>query len=64
MINEENVNQAIFDYADKKYSKRSKELFQRYRDEFPEKDAELPDEKWRNNFLAWLFFKKAPIGAI
>src|SRR3972149_6665484 len=58
MINEENVNQAIFDYADKKYGKRSKELFQRSLDEFPEKDAELPDEKWRNNFLAWLFFEK------
>ncbi|CAG0978039.1 MAG: hypothetical protein MPEBLZ_04396 [Candidatus Methanoperedens nitroreducens] len=58
MINEENVNQAIFDYSNKKYGKRSKELFQRYVDEFPEKDVELPDEKWRNNFLAWLFFEK------
>ncbi|MCG2727547.1 MAG: hypothetical protein L6244_02710 [Candidatus Methanoperedenaceae archaeon] len=52
------MNQAIFDYADKKYGKRSKELFQRYLDEFPEKDAELPEEKWRNNFLAYLFFEK------
>ena len=59
MIDEENVNQAIFEYADKKYGKRSKELFQRYIDEFPEKDLELPDETWRNNFLAWLFFEKA-----
>lgn len=58
MIDEENVNQAIFEYADEKYGKRSKELFQRYIDEFPEKDVELPDEKWRNNFLAWLFFEK------
>jgi hypothetical protein len=58
MITEENINQAIFEYADKKYGKRSKELFQRYLDEFPEKDEELPDEKWRNNFLAWLFFEK------
>ncbi|MFZ3383268.1 MAG: hypothetical protein WA144_05020 [Candidatus Methanoperedens sp.] len=58
MINEENINQAIFDYSDKKYGKRSKELFQRYLDEFPEKDVELPEEKWRNNFLAWLFFEK------
>ncbi|MFZ3167346.1 MAG: hypothetical protein WA130_06995 [Candidatus Methanoperedens sp.] len=58
MINEENVNQAIFDYSDKKYGKRLKELFQRYLDEFPEKDVELPEEKWRNNFLAWLFFEK------
>ncbi len=58
MIDEENVNQAIFEYADEKYGKRSKELFQRYLDVFPEKDVELPDEKWRNNFLAWLFFEK------
>ena len=58
MINEENVNQAIFDYANEKYAKRSKELFQGYLDEFPEKDADLPDEKWQNNFLAWLFFEK------
>ena len=58
MIDEENVNQAIFDYADKKYGKQSKELFQGYIDEFPEKDWELPDETWCNNFLAWLFFEK------
>ncbi|NJD54125.1 MAG: hypothetical protein FIB07_14820 [Candidatus Methanoperedens sp.] len=58
MINEKNVNQAIFDYSNKKYGKRLKELFKRYLDEFPEKDAELPEEKWRNNFLSWLFFEK------
>jgi len=58
MIDEENVNQAIFDYANKKYGKRSQELFQRYIDEFPEKDWELPHETWINNFLAWLFFEK------
>jgi len=58
MIDEENVNQTIFEYADKKYGIQSKELFQRYVDEFPEKDWELPDETWRNNFLAWLFFEK------
>jgi len=58
MINEENINQAIFEYANKKYGKQSKQLFQGYIDEFPEKDWELPDETWRNNFLAWLFFEK------
>ncbi len=58
MIDEENVNQAIFEYANKKYGKRSKELFLRYLDEFPEKDVKLPDETWGNNFLAWLFFEK------
>ena len=50
MIDEENVNQTIFEYADKKYGRQSKELFQRYINEFPEKDWELPDETWRNNF--------------
>ena len=58
MIDEENLNQAIFEYAGKKYGKQSQELFQGYIDEFPEKDWELPDETWRNNFLAWLFFEK------
>jgi hypothetical protein len=58
MIDEENVNQAIFEYAGKKYGKQSQELFQGYIDEFPEKDWERPDETWLNNFLAWLFFEK------
>ena len=58
MITEENVNQAIFDYADKKYGKRSKEMLSGYINEFPEKDWDLPDELWSNNFLAWLFFEK------
>ncbi len=58
MIDEANVNQAIFEYADKKYGEQSKELFQRYIVEFPEKDWELPPETWRNNFLAWLLFEK------
>jgi len=38
MIDEENVNQAIFEYADKKYGERSEELFRRYLNEFPEKE--------------------------
>lgn len=58
MINEETINQAIFNYADKKYGKRSKEMFSEYINEFPEKDWDLPDELWRNNFLTWLFFEK------
>jgi hypothetical protein len=58
MIDEENVNQEIFEYADKKYGKQSEELFQRYLNEFPEKDVKLPKETWSNNFLAWLFFEK------
>ncbi len=58
MIDEENVNQAVFDYADRKYGELSEELIQRYIDEFPEKNVEMPAEIWRNNFLAWLFFEK------
>jgi len=58
MIDEENVNQTIFEYAEEKYGKHSKVLFQKYIDEFPEKDWELTNEKWHNNFLAWLLFEK------
>ena len=58
MIDEENVNQAIYEYAGKKYGKQSQEQFQGYVDEFPEKEWDLPDEQWLNNFLAWLFFEK------
>ena len=58
LIDEENVNQAILEYADRKYGEQSEEPFERYMDEFPEKDWELPDEIWYNNFLAWLFFEK------
>ncbi|MBE0523777.1 MAG: hypothetical protein IBX40_05515 [Methanosarcinales archaeon] len=58
MINEENVNQAIYEYANEKYGNQAYEQFRRYVDEFPEKDWELPDETWVNNFLAWLFFEK------
>ncbi|MBC2698717.1 MAG: hypothetical protein HF976_01780 [ANME-2 cluster archaeon] len=58
MIDEENLNQTIYEYADKKYGKQSKILFQKYIDEFPEKDVEMPNETWHNNFLAWLLFEK------
>ncbi len=58
MIDENNINQAIFEYADKCYGKRSEELFEKYIEDFPERDWELPNEIWRNNFLAWLLFEK------
>ncbi|MCG7850211.1 MAG: hypothetical protein MIO93_13700 [ANME-2 cluster archaeon] len=58
MIDEENVNQTILEYAENKYGEPSEMLFQKYIDEFPEKDWELPDETWYNNFLAWLLFEK------
>lgn len=53
-----NIHQAIFDYATEKYSHRAEELFNKYVDEFPEKDWDLPDESWGNNYLSWLFYEK------
>ena len=58
MMDEENINRTIFEYADKKYGKQSQKMFQDYIDEFPEKNWDLPDETWLNNFLIWLFFEK------
>jgi len=58
MIDKENINQAIFEYADKRYGEQTYELFQKYAGEFPEKDWKLPSEIWSNNFLSWLFFEK------
>ena len=58
MIDEENVNQAIFSYADEIYAEQLEELFELYMGEFPEKDWELPDETWSNNFYAWFLFEK------
>ncbi len=58
MIDMNNIHQAIFDYATEKYSHRAEELFNKYVDEFPEKDWDLPDESWGNNYLSWLFYEK------
>jgi hypothetical protein len=59
MIDEEDLPQAIFDYATNKYGKRAaRELFKKYIEEFPEKDWDLPDEAWHKNFLCWLFYEK------
>ncbi|MDG6219204.1 MAG: hypothetical protein QCI00_07165, partial [Candidatus Thermoplasmatota archaeon] len=58
MIDMNNIHQAIFDYATEKYSHRAEELFNKYVDEFPEKDWDLPDESWGSNYLSWLFYEK------
>ncbi len=58
MIDEDNVPQAVFDYGMKKYAKRSQELYEKYVEEFPEKNWDLPDEAWQKNFLCWLFYEK------
>jgi len=58
MTDEDDLPQAIFDYATTKYAKRSRELFEKYVEEFPEKNLDLPDEAWSKNFLCWLFYEK------
>lgn len=58
MIDSDNIPKAIFDYATGKYSHRAEELFNTYIDEFPEKDWDLPEESWKNNYLSWLFYEK------
>ncbi len=58
MIDTYSIPKAIFDYATEKYIHRAEEIFNKYVDEFPEKDWDLPDESWRNNYLSWLFYEK------
>ena len=58
MIDEDDVPQAVFDYGRKNYTKRSQELYEKYVEEFPEKNWDLPDEAWQKNFLCWLFYEK------
>ncbi|MFO8077326.1 MAG: hypothetical protein R6U21_01600 [Thermoplasmatota archaeon] len=58
MLDEENIPKAIFDYATEKYSHRLEEFFNAFVEEFPEKDWDLPEESWRNNFLSWFFYEK------
>ena len=41
-----------------KYAKRSRDLSEKYVEEFPEKNWDLPDEAWQKNFLCWLFYEK------
>jgi hypothetical protein len=58
MIDEDDMPQAIFDYAVATYAKRSRELTEKYVEEFPERNLDLPDEAWQKNFLCWLFYEK------
>src|SRR4030043_104949 len=58
VIDEDDVPQAIFEYATAKYGKRSRELFEKYLNEFPEKNRDLDEDAWRKNFLCWLFNEK------
>lgn len=58
MIDEESLNQAVLEYATKKYGDRAKDLQKRYGMEFPEKDWDIPDDAWHKNYLCWLLFEK------
>jgi len=58
MIDEDDMPQAIFEYATTKYGKRSRELFEKYLEKFPEKNWDLDEDAWRKNFLCWLFYEK------
>lgn len=58
MIDEDDLPQAIFDYATANYGKRSQELFEKYLKEFPERNWNLSEGAWRKNFLCWLFYEK------
>ena len=58
MIDEDDLPQAIFDYAIKKYDGQIEGMCKRYVEEFPEKDCDLPNGDWHKNFLCWLFYEK------
>lgn len=58
MIDEDDLPQAIFEYGIEKYGCKAQELCEKYGEEFPEKDYDLPDELWLKNFLNWLFYEK------
>jgi hypothetical protein len=58
MIDEDDLPKAIYDFAMKKYDSQLGGMCEKYSEEFPEKDCELPDEAWFRNFLCWLFFEK------
>jgi hypothetical protein len=50
MIDEDDLPQAIFDYAMAKYAKRSRELSERYIEEFPEKNWDKMRRKFFRSF--------------
>ena len=58
MMDEDDLPQAIFNYTFKKYDGQIEGLCEKYVEEFPEKDCELPDGDWHKNFLCWLIYEK------
>jgi hypothetical protein len=58
MIDEDDLPQAIFYYTIKKYDGQIGGMCEKYVEEFPEKDSELPDGDWHKNFLCWLIYEK------
>jgi len=51
MIDEDDVPQAVFDYGRKNYTKRSQELYEKYVEEFPEKNWDKMRRKFFRSFL-------------
>lgn len=58
MLDENNVFQAILEFANTKYARRGQDFFDSYIEEFPERDWDLPEELWVKNYLSWLFIEK------
>jgi hypothetical protein len=58
IIDEEDLPKAIFYYIFQKYDGQIGGLCEKYVEEFPEKDCELPDGDWHKNFLCWLMYEK------
>ena len=57
-INEENVNQAIYDYAWERHSETLKRYMEGWVEEFPEKDEDHPPELAFKDFFSWVMFEK------
>lgn len=58
MIDENNSKKALVDYAFEKYGKKLKEFYERFREDFPEKDEEMEKELYYMNFMEWLIMEK------
>lgn len=59
MIDESNFKRALTDYAFEKYGKKLNEFFEKFREDFPEKDEEMEKELYYMNFMEWLIIEKS-----
>ncbi|HMA84015.1 MAG TPA: hypothetical protein VKP59_07295 [Candidatus Thermoplasmatota archaeon] len=58
MIDDDDIPQAIFKYAYENYADKGSDFFEKFMDEFPEKDWDLDEKPWMKNYLCWLFYEK------